>query len=86
MIFFGGISFSCLYGCFVRPKTYLSGILYADFFVLLIADGLVIEPMGPAGMLMLGAGAKAVAVNLFAHVVYGSVLGFLFSNMSKKPA
>jgi hypothetical protein len=76
---FGGVCFALLYSWFVRPKTYWSGILYAVFFVWLIADGLVFEPMGPAGILMLGAGGKAVAVNLLAHVVYGATLGTLFA-------
>lgn len=77
--FFGGIVFSFLYSRFVRPKLYWSGILYAVLFVWLIADGLIFEPMGPAGFFMLGAGFKAVAINFFAHAVYGVVLGFLFS-------
>ncbi|UUZ84106.1 hypothetical protein LJK88_10315 [Paenibacillus sp. P26] len=75
----GGVLFSLLYERFVRPKNYRSGILYAILFVWLIADGLIFEPMGPAGFLMLGAGFKAVAVNLLAHGVYGWVLGFTFS-------
>ncbi|WP_314592119.1 hypothetical protein [Paenibacillus terrigena] len=82
--FFGGITFSFLYGRFVRPKFYWSGILYAVFFVWLIADGLIFEPMGPAGLFMLDAGLKAVTINLIAHVVYGFVLGFMFSIAGNK--
>jgi hypothetical protein len=81
---FGGICFALLYGLFVRPKTYWSGMLYAVFFVWLIADGLVFEPMGPAGILMLGAGTKAVVVNLLAHAVYGAVLGYLFARARRE--
>jgi hypothetical protein len=83
---FGGICFALLYSYLVRPLTVWSGVLYAVFFVWLIADGLVFEPMGPAGMLMLGAGGKAVAVNLLAHVVYGAMLGALFARVNGRRA
>jgi hypothetical protein len=81
---FGGVTFSFLYERFVRPKNYGSGILYTVLFVWLIVDGLIFEPMGPAGILMLDAGLKAATINLFAHVVYGFVLGCMFSNGRNK--
>lgn len=75
---FGGAAFAMLYARFVRSKNYKSGILFAVLFVWLIIDGLIFEPMGPAGVLMLESGFKAVTINLLAHVVYGAVLGFMF--------
>jgi hypothetical protein len=81
---FGGVAFSLLYARFIYPKNYSSGILFAVLFVWLIVDGLIFEPLGPAGILMLGAGLKAVTINLFAHVVYGFVLGFMYSSRRKK--
>ncbi|MGF9966433.1 hypothetical protein [Bacillus rhizoplanae] len=81
---FGGIVFSFLYARFIRPKNYVSGILYAVLFVWLIVDGLIFEPMGSAGILMLNNGLKAVVTNMFAHIVYGLVLGLMFSNGQRK--
>lgn len=63
---------------FFRSKNYKSGIIFAVLFVWLIIDGLIFEPMGSAGILMLDSGLKAVTINWLAHVVYGSVLGFTF--------
>ncbi|WP_274649356.1 hypothetical protein [Paenibacillus humicola] len=80
----GGIAFSALYARFVRPKGYKSGMIFAVLFVWLIIDGFLFEPMGPAGILMLDSGFKAVAVNLFAHAVYGAVLGIMFRRDSLK--
>lgn len=82
--FFGGVSFALLYGLFFRSKSSWSGILYAVLFVWFIVDGFIFEPMGPAGILMLGAGIKAVTINLSAHVVYGLVLGLMFSKKFKR--
>ena len=75
---FGGAAFAMLYARFVRSKNYKSGILFAVLFVWLIIDGLIFEPMGPASILMLESGFKAITINLLAHVVYGAVLGFMF--------
>ncbi|MEW9702179.1 hypothetical protein [Paenibacillus sp. SI8] len=81
---FGGVMFSFFYERFIRTKNYVSGILYTVLFVWLIVDGLIFEPIGPAGILMLGAGIKAAVINLIAHVVYGSVLGLTFANGRQK--
>jgi hypothetical protein len=81
---FGGVAFSFLYERFVRTKNTFTGIIYAVLFVWLLVDGFLFEPMGPDGILMFGAGFKAVLVNMLAHVVYGSVIGFLFSEVRHK--
>jgi hypothetical protein len=81
---FGGVAFSLLFARFFQSKSYKTGILFSVGIVWLIIDGFIFEPMGPAGILMLDSGLKAVTINLLAHVVYGFALGFLFQKDSSK--